>query len=88
VGGTTGPAYPAGAVLALVTWIQRDDPHWFGARIPDSPQTVEFVQLAAPGGTSSYRRFAGPGLLEDSPSASTAAERTTFILGLPPARLP
>jgi hypothetical protein len=88
VGGTTGPAYPAGAVLALVTWIQRDDPHWFGARIPDSPQTVEFVQLAAPGGTSNYRRFGGRGLLQDSPSASTAAERATFILGLAPARLP
>ena len=87
-GGTASPAYPAGAVLALVTWIQRDDPHWFGARIPDSPQTVEFVQVAAPGGTNSYHRFAGRGLLEDSSSANTAAERTTFILGLAPARLP
>ena len=40
------PAYPAGAVLALVTWAQRDDPHWFGARIPDVPQSVEFVGAA------------------------------------------
>jgi len=87
-GGTAGPAYPAGAVLALVTWIQRDDPHWFGARIPDSPQSVEFVQVAAPGGKSTYHRFAGRGLQEDSPIASTAVQRTTFILGLPPARLP
>jgi hypothetical protein len=86
--GTVVPAYPPGAVLALVTWTQRDDPHWFGARIPDSPQIVEFVLVAATGGTSTYRRFAGRGLLEDSPSASTAAQRTTFILGLPPARLP
>src|ERR1700761_774768 len=29
-----GTAYPAGAVLGLVTWRQREDPHWFGARIP------------------------------------------------------
>jgi Haem-binding domain/Cytochrome P460 len=87
-GGTAGPAHPAGAVLALVTWIQRDDPHWFGARIPDSPQTVEFVQVAASGGTSNYHRFAGRGLLEDSSDASTAAQRTAFILGLAPARLP
>ena len=35
-GGTDGQAYQAGAVLALVTWLQRDDPHWFGARIPSS----------------------------------------------------
>jgi mono/diheme cytochrome c family protein len=30
-----GPKYATGAVLALVTWAQRDDPHWFGGRIPD-----------------------------------------------------
>ena len=40
---------PPGAVLALVTWAQRDDPHWFGARIPGAPQSVEFVQVAACG---------------------------------------
>ena len=27
-----------GSVLALVTWVQREDPHWFGASIPDSPR--------------------------------------------------
>jgi hypothetical protein len=81
-------AYPAGAVLALVTWTQRDDPHWFGARIPDVPQTVEFVQTAGAGSTSGYRRFAGLGLVEDSAAAGLAAQRTSFMLGLAPARLP
>ena len=38
-----GKAYPAGAVLGLVTWKQREDPHWFGARIPGTPVSVEFV---------------------------------------------
>lgn len=38
-----GPNYPEGSVLALVTWLQRDDPHWFGARIPSTAQSVEFV---------------------------------------------
>ena len=38
-----GMAYPAGAVLGLVTWRQREDPHWFGARIPGSVVSVEFV---------------------------------------------
>jgi mono/diheme cytochrome c family protein len=82
------PSYPAGAVLALVTWVQRDDPHWFGARIPDVPQSVEFVQVAAGGQQSSYRRFAGTGLTEAQPAASAAAQRTSFVLGLAPARLP
>jgi hypothetical protein len=86
--GPKGPAYPAGAVLALVTWVQRDDPHWFGARIPDTPRSVEFVQVAAAGQTSSYRRFTATGLVEDHPAPDVAAQRTSFLLGLAPARLP
>jgi hypothetical protein len=83
-----GPRYPTGAVLALVTWAQRDDPHWFGGRIPDMPESVEFVQVAAAGQTIRYQRFAGNELIEDHPAASVAAQRTNFILGLTPARLP
>jgi hypothetical protein len=82
-----GPAYPAGAVLALVTWAQRDDPHWFGARIPDQPQSVEFVQVGNNGQQNAYRRFAGTGLGEDL-SFAAAAQRTDFVLGLVPVRLP
>ncbi len=82
------PAYPPGAVLALVTWMQRDDPHWFGARIPDAPQSVEFVQAPIAGQASQYRRFADTGLTEDQPAALLAAERTLFVLGLAPSRLP
>jgi hypothetical protein len=74
-------------VLALVTWAQRDDPHWFGARIPGVPQSVEFVSVAA-GGQTSYRRFAGTGLIEDHSAVAAAAQRTSFAMGLAPARLP
>jgi hypothetical protein len=81
------PAYQPGAVLALVTWAQRDDPHWFGARIPDTPQSVEFVQVAA-GQASNYRRFAGAGLAEDHPAAGVVTQRTNDILHLTPAALP
>ncbi len=87
VGGPNVPTYPAGAVLALVTWVQRADPHWFGARIPAMPRSVEFVRVAAPGQTS-YQRFAGPRLIEDHSVASAAMLRTAFVLGLAPARLP
>lgn len=80
--------YPTGAVLALVTWAQRDDPHWFGARIPNVPQSVEFVEITGAGGINSYRRFAGAGLTEDHTGAAAAAERTNFILNLAPAQLP
>ncbi len=79
------PVYPAGAVLALVTWTQRDDPHWFGARIPDRALSVEFVDA---GGQPHYRRFSGASLEEDAGATNIAAERASFMLSLPPAPLP
>jgi len=82
------PEYPPGSVLALVTWTQRDDPHWFGARIPDAPQSVEFVQVAAGRQQRSYRRFAGGGLVEDPSTVNVAEQRTSFIVGLAPVGLP
>ena len=81
----TAPLYPAGAVLALVTWAQRDDPHWFGARIPDRPLSVEFVEA---GGQPHYRRFSGAGLEEDDGATNIAPQRAGFMLGLLPAQLP
>ena len=82
------PAYPTGAVLALVTWVQRDDPHWFGGRIPDAPQSVEFVRIAKAGETDEYRRFAGQSLGEERPTARDAGLRTSLAISLSPARLP
>ena len=72
------------AVRALVTWMQRDDPHWFGARIPGAPQSVEFVE----GTGANYRRFAGTGLAEDRSAASAGSDRAKFILALARARMP
>jgi mono/diheme cytochrome c family protein len=80
-----GGVYPAGSVLALVTWVQRDDPHWFGARIPDRPLSVEFVLAGSE--EPVYQRFAGSELTADQGGAN-AAERTSFVLGLAPAELP
>lgn len=81
------PSYPPGAVLALVTWNQRDDPHWFGARIPDAPQSIEFVEVGANRGADNYVHFvvANPA---PTPNQTPDAARVKFILGLAPARLP
>lgn len=84
---TTAGSYPSGSVLALVTWVQRDDPHWFGGRIPDLPFSVEFVQVTPSGQAIGYRRFAGASLAEEK-SPSIATQRTSFIMGLKPAPLP
>jgi len=39
--------YPAGSVLSLVTWTQREDSRWFGAKIPDQVKSVEFVTVGS-----------------------------------------
>jgi hypothetical protein len=87
-GSGKSPAYSAGSVLALVTWSQREDPHWFGGRIPDKPQSVEFVEAGASGRTGSYRCYDGPLLTEHTFSTEEAAKRSSFLLNLAPATLP
>jgi hypothetical protein len=87
-GGAPGLDYPSGSVLALVTWTQREDPHWFGGRIPDAPLMVEFVQMSSGEGASSYRVFEGRALVEVRPDAKYAEQKTDFILNLKPASLP
>jgi hypothetical protein len=73
-----GAAYPAGAVLGLVTWQQREDPHWFGARIPGRVVSVEFVEV----GSRRDRLFEGTPWKE---SAGTSAGE---ILGMKAAVAP
>lgn len=75
-------AYPAGAVLSVVTWSQREDPHWFGARIPSTPQSVEFVTMpSAAGQGPSYQRFEGSPLAPvNGADASATAQRIDYVL--------
>jgi hypothetical protein len=82
-----GSDYAAGAVLALVTWVQRDDPHWFGGRVPQKPLAVEFLQLS-PSQTEKYSRYDGAGQLQNQTGTHTALQRTNFMLGLAPAQMP
>jgi hypothetical protein len=54
--------YPAGSVLSLVTWTQREDPRWFGAEIPGEVKSVEFVTVGTEGKEAdrySYEAYAG-----------------------------
>ncbi len=73
-----GVAYPAGAVLGLVTWREGEDPHWFGARIPGQPVSVEFVVA----GRGVDEKFTGTPWRE---TPGTAAEQ---IAAMQPARVP
>lgn len=78
------PGYLSGTVLALVTWAQRDDPHWFGGRIPDTPLKVEFVLTSSSNGTDIYRVFEGKVLGETHTDTQNATQRAAFILNLKP----
>jgi len=82
-----GLAYGNGSVLALVTWIQRDDPHWFGGRIPNQVRAVEFVQVSSTG-AKTYLRYDGTGQLQKLAGISSETERINFISKLSPASLP
>ena len=81
-----GQAYSAGATLALVTWSQRDDPHWFGGRIPRGLESVEMVSYVA-GGEPHYERYEGTPLKKVSPAVAIA-ERVKYITGQKASVLP
>jgi len=83
-------SYPEGSQLALVTWLQRDDPHWFGARIPGSFVSLEVVTVArgADGKlAASYNRYAGDPA-RDMTDPAKAEGRKARILGMRAAAMP
>jgi hypothetical protein len=67
--------------FTLITWDQKPDEHWFGARIPGSLRSVETI-----GGTN-YKRYAGKTLQPD-PDMSHKSERMKNFLGLEPSIWP
>lgn len=68
----TNHDYPPGSQIALVTWTRRDDPRYFGAKIPDHLKSIEFVSVdELPGETKfTYEKFEG------SPLAKTASDES------------
>jgi hypothetical protein len=82
--------YPVGSQLALATWLERDDPHWFGARIPGSLVTLETVTMERGGDekvTAIYKRYAGDPLREVTDAANAEA-RKAAILGMRSSPMP
>jgi hypothetical protein len=71
---------------ALVTWTERDDPHWFGARITDKVVSVEIVRPSASNETE-YHMFGGDGVAGIDTYATKTA-RAEFIASLHLAQIP
>ncbi len=74
----TGIPYKPGSTLTLVTWTQRDDPHWFGGRIPERIASEEMVVYTA-GGEVNYRYYAGPGMTRKVEPAGSSTDRVQYI---------
>jgi hypothetical protein len=82
-----GRPYPSGAAVALVTWSQRDDPHWFGGRIPKGLVSIETLNFG-PAGTPVYVRYEGSSLTKKMPAADAVAGRVQYITGQKASVLP
>jgi hypothetical protein len=77
--------YPIGSILAMITWRQQDDPHWFGAKIPGPIHSIEYVGVYP----ASYQRFDGEPLRKSSGGDSAAiAQRVNLILGVKASVMP
>ena len=83
---------PAGSSLALVTWAERKDPNWFGARIPAAPKSMELVTVnldAQRHPWFSYQDFEGSPLKNVSvQEGATPNERAAYILSQRAAVMP
>lgn len=72
------PVYPAGSVLALVTWSQRDDPHWFGGRIPAGLKSIELVSIGQ-GPTPAYTVYEGMPMVKGNHTPADVQGRIVYI---------
>ena len=84
--------YPADAVISLVTRTQKEDPRWFGARIPDRAKSVEFVFARATANTQIeyfFQKYEGnPLQLESAMESSTQKHRANYLISRRAAVLP
>jgi hypothetical protein len=73
-------SYPPGSTLALVTWSQRDDPHWFGGRIPEAIRSVEILTFG-PAAAPAFDRYEGAPLAKKQASPADVQARILYITG-------
>jgi hypothetical protein len=87
----SGKAHQGGEVLALVTWRQQEDEHWFGAKIPGSLVAVELIKTTNSTNAGKpnmiYQRYEGSQLVLNKDTAGKA-KSIQYILGQAPSILP
>lgn len=79
----------AGEELTLIAWKQKEDEHWFGAKIPGAISSLETIKIL-PGDNKnvvSYQRFVGAALTADRDTLGNAG-RIAFMLAQQPSVMP
>ncbi|HEY0274236.1 MAG TPA: hypothetical protein VGC22_13675 [Chitinophaga sp.] len=76
-----GGAYPPHARLALVTWVQQDDPHWLGALMAGNLKSVELITFEN-GAPPAYARYEGRPLTAAGSTSGDSA-RLAYVLQQP-----
>ncbi|HEY4148056.1 MAG TPA: cytochrome P460 family protein [Chitinophagaceae bacterium] len=80
----SGHGYSTGAVLALVTWQQQEDPHWYGANLPDAIKCVERLTFNITVKNTAqpvYEKFEGASLQKAAEvNTDTIKSRMAFIV--------
>jgi Cytochrome P460 len=84
--------FPNGSTLSRVTWTQKEDERWYGAKTPDHVKSVEFVfvKTAADGHPLySYQKYQGTPLKRSvAEEGSTPSEGASALLSQRAAVMP
>ena len=83
-----GTAYPSRSVLALVTWKQKEDEHWYGGSVPASIQSVEKFTYGIDPEGASFEHYEGLPLKKTASDPAYAKERIAYITGLKASVIP
>ncbi|MET1056119.1 MAG: hypothetical protein ABWY16_12490 [Pedobacter sp.] len=80
----------AGEVLAMITWKQKEDIHWFGARIPGKVLSLEMIKTTgeqAGNIKTHYQRFEGKELVLKTDTTGND-QHIRYILAQQPSVMP
>ncbi|QWT86577.1 MULTISPECIES: cytochrome P460 family protein [unclassified Chryseobacterium] len=75
-------------ILALVTWSQKDDPYWYGAKVPNNLLSVEVIKSKLPFSENSeilYQKYEGKELKKVN---ADVTNRVSTILSMKPSIMP
>ena len=75
-------------ILALVTWSQKDDPYWYGAKIPNNLLSVEVIKSKLPFSENTeivYQKYEGKELKKVN---ADGTNRVSTILSMKPSIMP